>query len=119
MSWKRWQDWSNLVLGAWLFFAPFIVSGYNPSSTLAAWIVGALIVAAALWALSMPQSQVAEWSNAILGSWTFLAPWLLGFSSSGAHAWNAWIVGALVACLSLSVLNSQSQAREQQKLTHG
>ena len=116
MSWKRWQDWTNLVLGVWLFFAPFFVSGYNPASTWAAWIVGALIVAASLWALYAPQAQFAEWSNAIVGSWTFLAPWLLGFSSSSAHAWNAWIVGALVALLSLWVISDQANAR--QKVTH-
>jgi hypothetical protein len=107
MSWKRWQDWTNLALGVWLFFAPFVVSGYNSNSTWAAWIVGALIVAASLWALSMPRAPLAEWSNAILGGWTFLAPWLLGFSSTGGHAWNAWIVGAIVGLLSLWVISDQ------------
>lgn len=109
MSWKRWQDWTNLVLGAWLFVAPFAVSGYTPNDTAAAWVVGALIVATSIWALGSPKSQVAEWANAIFGSWTFLAPWLLDFSSSTAHAWNAWIVGALVAILSLWVLSDQGR----------
>lgn len=108
MSWKRWQDWTNLILGAWLFIAPFAVSGYTPNDTAAAYVVGALIVMASLAALNHPKSQVAEWANLILGGWTFLAPWLLGFSTSTAHAWNAWTVGAFVAILSLWVLNDQT-----------
>ena len=76
-----------------------------------------MIVATSLWALSRPKKPVAEWYNVMLGSWTFLAPWLLNFSSSGAHAWNAWIVGGLVTVLSLWTLSGQTN--EAQKVTNG
>lgn len=34
----------------------------------------------------------------------FVAPWALGFASAGAAAWNAWIVGAVIALLALGAL---------------
>jgi hypothetical protein len=40
-----------------------------------------------------------EWGNLALGAWTFIAPWLLGFSAIGAAAAVHMSVGALVAAL--------------------
>ena len=109
MIWKRWQDWSNVILGVWLFSAPYWMTPYDTSSAWNAWILGILIIAAALWALAVPESRAAEWSNVMFGAWMFVAPWILGFSVSAAVAWNAWIVGALVVLLSLGALSGQGR----------
>lgn len=48
----EWEDWVNLVLGAWLFISPWIF-GYV-GSTSAAWnsyIVGALVFLIAIWGI--------------------------------------------------------------------
>lgn len=99
-KWHRWQDWTNLVAGAWLFITPWLFS--NPSSAAwDAWLLGAAIVVIAIWALSVPESKGAEWTNAVFGAWVFLAPWILSFAGSAGAAWNAWIVGAVVAIAAL------------------
>jgi hypothetical protein len=105
-TWKRWQDWTNALLGAWLFIGPYWIVPHGSAETWNSWIFGFLIVAAALWALNMPLSRAAEWAGATLGAWVFLAPWFLGFGVTPA-AWMSWIIGALVFILSLSVLNGQ------------
>jgi hypothetical protein len=48
----QWEDWVNLVLGAWLFISPWIY-GYS-GTTDAAWnsyIVGALIFLISIWGI--------------------------------------------------------------------
>ena len=43
-AWKRFEDWANVVLGAYLFFVPFIVAA-NAASASNAYIVGVLFSA--------------------------------------------------------------------------
>ena len=104
----RWQDWLNLLLGAWLFVSPWVLRSSGIYNT-DAWWVGALIFLVAIWALAMPASTIAEWSNALLGAGLFVAPWVLGYLTLSA-AWNAWIVGALVFILAVSALAGTRQA---------
>lgn len=49
-------------------------------------------------------SRWQDWTNLVLGAWLFVAPWLLGFASVSAGAWNAWIVSVVVALAALSAL---------------
>lgn len=102
--WSRWQDWANLVLGAWLFISPWALRSNGIYNT-DAWWVGALIVLVAIWALAMPTSSVAEWSNILLGAGLFIAPWVLRYFFS-APTWNAWIVGVLVVIFAAWALSS-------------
>ena len=49
---RMWEEWTNLVLGAWLIIAPFLL-GYSSQSG-AAWdhvILGVVIAAEAVWAM--------------------------------------------------------------------
>lgn len=49
---QQWEEWINLVLGVWLILAPFILGFTQLQAAL--WnhlIVGALIVAGAVWSL--------------------------------------------------------------------
>ena len=115
MSSNRWQDWSNVVLGAWLSVAPFLLGQFGAAAW-NAWFVGAAIVIVGLWALSLRQSHAAEWSNVVLGAWMVVAPSALNFSGALGSAWNAWIVGTLVALLSLWAISDQST--RPQKTSH-
>lgn len=115
-AWTRWQDWVNLILGAWVFITPwsFAQSLYKGSPG-NAWWTGAAIFVVALWALAAPRSMWAEWLNAALGVWLFVSRWVLGFGT-GAHrspaaTWSAWIVGAVVFFLSLWVLARNNWGR--------
>jgi len=48
------EEWVNLVLGAWLVIAPFVL-GFYASAALAAWtqvVAGLLIAGEAIWAMA-------------------------------------------------------------------
>ena len=49
-----WPEWINIVLGAWLFIAPWVL-GYAIGSTRSwdAWIVGVVVVVLATWAVAV------------------------------------------------------------------
>jgi hypothetical protein len=55
-AWRRFEDWANLILGAYLFFVPFFVVA-NAASAWNAYVVGALIFCVALYALARPESK--------------------------------------------------------------
>ncbi len=111
-AWKRWQDWTNLVLGLWLIAAPFALgTSADPNSTWNAVVVGVLVVAIALWALAVPRSATAEYSNMVLGVWLIVAPYALGFVDLGFAARNAWVVGVCVLALAAWALPSAMHAK--------
>jgi hypothetical protein len=102
MKTKRWQDWLNLLLGAWLFASPWLMN-YASELTQAAWnawIFGAAIVLFAAVAVSISKAW-EEVINALLGMWVAVSPWVLGFASSRDVTTNAVAVGALVALLAI------------------
>ncbi len=96
---QRWQDAAALVLGVWLFFAPFLMN-YGPLAGPAAWnsyLIGIAIVIASAWALRAPEDW-EERVNIFLGAWLVIAPFVLGFYASlVAAAWTDVIVGLLIA----------------------
>ena len=92
----RWQDWFNLVLGAWLIAAPFIGVGVNHD--IAAWnsyVSGAVVAIFAIVALARPQMW-EEWLNLIVGLWLIIAPFVLGYTHQSGPMWNQIIVGLLI-----------------------
>jgi hypothetical protein len=105
---ERWRDWVMLVLAVWLFLSPWILgfaaampaAGEAMGSPAAwnAWIVGIAIAAVAVWAVAW-FAPWQDWVNGVLGAWLVIAPWVLGFGSLAAAAWNHVIVGLLVLAL--------------------
>ncbi len=95
----RWRKWATVLLGAYLFVAPWILgtSGDRASSA-NAWIVGACIVAATLRVPVVSGPRAAELIRIGLGAWLLASPVALGFGRSGA-GWSAWTVGALILAL--------------------
>ena len=111
-AWSRWQDWTNLILGVWLFVSPWLI-GFAGSSSAAwnAWILGLAVTAFALWALAVPGSRGAQWWLVISAAWVFVAPWLLGFAGVASAAWNAWILGVVVALAAIVALTAIGGAK--------
>jgi uncharacterized membrane protein len=104
-TWKRWQDWVNVVLGVLLFVTPFVFNGMTVQA--AEWTAfggGVLLVVVGLWILASPANQIGEWLEGVLGLLVFIAPWLLGFTALNSMAWSAWVVGVLAVLLAGSVL---------------
>lgn len=51
-----------------------------------------------------------EWGNLILGAWIFVSPWIYGFATGHAAAWDHWIVGVLIAIVSALSLGARRGA---------
>ena len=96
MTERRWQDWLNLAIGAWLFVSPWAI-GFAGSETAAAWnawIMGVAIIAFSAIAVSMPRAW-EEAINILLGVWMVVSSWVLGVAVKAIET-NAVIVGLLV-----------------------
>lgn len=94
-------NWLTLILGVWLFISPWVLPAPATGSfAWDGWIVGILVAALSIGAL-VQVTEWEDWGNLILGAWLFISPWILGFVTGGVAAWNAYIVGALVALISI------------------
>ena len=92
----KYSRWTNIVLGLWLFFAPWIL-GYTSYAAQANdhWL-GIGILIATVIAFSMP---AARYVNTVLGVWCIVAPFVLGYR--GTPLGNDIVVGFAVAIVSL------------------
>ena len=91
-------DAMDILLGAWLFLVPLI---YGATFTLATVVVlmaiGVIVIADAVWAWASPDNKTPEWVMGLVGLVLFVAPWTVGFQNEPVAAWNAWIIGAILA----------------------
>ena len=90
-------DVANLILGAFLFVSPWIFgfdAGRASENAIIAGIAIAVLAIAALAAFAVWE----EWLNLIVGLWTLVSPWVLGFQGTTAMTVHV-IVGAAVAVL--------------------
>jgi hypothetical protein len=91
-------DVANLILGAFLFFSPWIFGFDGGKISQNATIAGIVIVVLAIAALAA-FAIWEEWLNLIVGLWTLVSPWVLGFEGSTRATTVHVIVGAVVAIL--------------------
>src|SRR5437899_12458330 len=94
----RFCDVANLVLGAILFFSPWIFgfdAGKASQNAYIAGIVIAILAIAALAAFAVWE----EWLNLIVGLWTLVSPRVLGFQGTTAMTVHVviWAAGAVLA----------------------
>ena len=96
-AWKRWQDWSVVVLGAIMFVTPFVFGETSQTvAASAAYALGVLLVLAGLGNAATAKAAGFEIVPAILAVILFVSPWIFGFTAVTALAWSAWIVAILV-----------------------
>lgn len=103
----RWMSGINVLAGAWLFVAPFVL-GYVALRA-ALWndmLVGATIFLLALVrAITPGHSPALSWVNVLLGLWLIVAPFALLYGSMGttsgpaAATGNDIVVGIIVLAL--------------------
>lgn len=104
-TWRRWQDWALVVLGALMFIATFVFdAAMMPAAQYAGLIVGALMFLVGLYMLANPQSRPVEWAQIVLGVLLFISPWVLGFTSLVQLSWSAWVIGVLAVIAAAWVL---------------
>jgi hypothetical protein len=94
---KRWQDWLNLALGAWLFVMPFFgVVHLGSAAGMNVILFGSVIAVISVAALVREQSW-EEWINVAIGLWLIVAPFVLGFTLGGVAMWSSVIIGLFIA----------------------
>lgn len=98
-AWKRWQDWTAVLLGVILFATPFIFeTTADTASSWTAYVIGALLVTAGVWSASTDEPDaLIEGAPLILGLALMAAPWFLSYTSVVTMAWMSWIVGIAAA----------------------
>lgn len=99
-----WENWTNLVLGIWLFITPWMfTTSLSADVTMRAswnfWIIGASIAVAAGLALQDIKPW-EEWVSLALGVWMFISPWVFAYATDTNLLWNSLIAGAAVAVFS-------------------
>lgn len=92
-------DIVNIVAGLGLLLSPWYLS-YTGETSAAwnAWIVGAVVALIAIGAL-VAFREYEEWANLVLGLWSIVAPWALGFATATAAVWAHVIAGIVIAAL--------------------
>ena len=90
-------DVANLILGAILFFSPWMFGFDAGRASENANIAGIAIAALAIAALAA-FAIWEEWLNLIVGLWTLVSPWILGFQGTTAMTVHV-AIGAAVAIL--------------------
>jgi hypothetical protein len=94
--WSRRQNLMALLLGAYLYFSPWIFGmSWDVRSAVNAAIVGIFLIGAALWGMLIPESRVAGRAKVAFGGWLLVSPLVLS-SADHTAALSTWIVGALV-----------------------
>jgi general stress protein CsbA len=110
MGSKRWQDWVNIVLGAWLVASPWLF-GYTTEPMYAAWAAygfGLAVILFAAIAVYMPKAW-EEWVTVLLGLALIASPWVLGFAGHLAATLNAVVLGMLVVFFAASAMSLDKQ----------
>ncbi len=117
MAVRRWQDWVNQVLGAWLFISPWVLRYAGTPAAWNAYVMGAGIVVFALIAAYMPKAW-EELINTALGVWLVVSPFVLGFSASEMVALHTVVVGILVAAFAVWAMASDKRLYERWHRRH-
>ncbi len=94
-------SWVNVVLGAWLIIAPFVLGYISGQAYWNSILVGIAVGVIALIRVASPYgTQWLSWVNVALGVWLIIAPFVLNDTVSAAY-WNDVIVGAVIVLVAL------------------
>ncbi len=98
---KNTLEWTNVILGGWLFLAPWIF-GFtgNAGAAWSAWIIGGIVLVLAIWAL-YDKGVWEDWTNAVVAAIGFFTPWFAHYASNASASWNMWIVSLIIFVVAL------------------
>ncbi len=104
MKEARWQDWTNVLFGAWLILAPFIGIGVSGDvAAINSYVIGVLVVLFAFAAISHTDLW-KEYSNLVLGLWLIIAPFVLSFTALVGPTYNQILMGLLISGVALAAI---------------
>jgi SPW repeat len=101
---KHWQDPVNAALGATLILSPW-AAGFSgeTAATANAVVVGVALIAASLGAMLAPHAW-EEWTEAVLGLWMVMSPWVLAYSHHTMAMLVAVVGGIAILAMALWTL---------------
>jgi|HigsolmetaAR202D_1030399.scaffolds.fasta_scaffold01190_1 small neutral amino acid transporter SnatA (MarC family) len=108
----RWQDWVNVILGAWLIVAPWaldVASQMPAAGTI--WLLGAAIAVFAGISVYMPKAW-EEAVNILLGLCLVVSPWVMGFATETAPTVTAVVTGILVVAFGIWAMLQDADVRK-------
>jgi hypothetical protein len=92
----------HVVLGIWLMASPWVFDYSGRSPVLNSLVVGALIAVLAITRLaSLHESASVNSISLLLGFWTIVSPWTIGYVANKAALANNLMVGVLVTALAI------------------
>ena len=95
-------SWLNILLGIWVIVSPFALAfGIYPRAMWNNLATGAAVVILAIIRTGATQQPGWSWSNAILGIWLIISPFVLAFAMPVA-LWNNVILGIIIAIVALA-----------------
>jgi len=96
----------NIVLGAWLIVAPFVM-GYSVSTTALAndVVLGILLIACSCWILAPTAGRVGAGALELVGAaWLVAAPFVLHYQRSSRPFDNDIVLGLLAVMVSAAAM---------------
>jgi len=96
----------NIVLGAWLIVAPFVM-GYSVSTTALAndVVLGILLIACSCWILAATAGRVGAGALELVGAaWLVAAPFVLHYQRSSRPFDNDIVLGLLAVMVSAAAM---------------
>lgn len=101
---KHWQDLVNALVGVWVIVSPWALGFEGSSMAMSnAVIIGIALVATALGAVLVPRAW-EEWTEAALGLWLVVSPWILGFGGHREAMLSTMVAGLVVIALAVWTL---------------
>lgn len=92
-------SWLNVLAGAWLIIAPFVLHYTNATTRTNDILIGVIVAVLALFRGAIPSKNTwLSWVNLILGLWLIVAPFILGYANTTPR-WNDVIMGLIVGGL--------------------
>ena len=103
----------TLLAGVWLFLSPWVYQAYSSPGAWNGWIVGAVIaILAAIGLGSAAAMPSVSWINCLLGIWTFISPWIYGYTGERGRFINSLCVGVIVFVTALRDAMGASAAQQ-------
>lgn len=93
----------NLLVALWFFVSPWVYGAYMVPNAWNSWIVGAVLVIAALIEMNTEVHAAANWSwlSIILAIWVFFSPWIYTYTANTGRFINSLCVGAVAFVLAV------------------
>lgn len=108
-GWKRWEDWTVVVLGLVLALTPIWsepIGGSVPMTITS----GVLLVVVGLVNLGGPNLYGIEIGQLLASVVAIIIPWLGGFAGANVPAMTAWIVGGVSLVVTVLALRPSVNA---------